>query len=331
MAVVEVEPERLGIELIREARAGGDRAAAALLPDPGHPVHERRVDAVEVDRVRVLGAVDEPDPQRLALVAAQRRPRHPAVVGPRRVHDPGGDLDLLVGGDQVPLAQHPPARHPPRPAVVEVAQDLARVEAVAEVVDTARNEARVRRVRRMAHVGLSADLVSGGGARLAAAERVVQALVGHRLVQQRERGRRRDAPGQQLPAADSRPGLPLGVGVVWLRHKREFDRSKSQCKLRPKLACDARNRGRARWPVSRPARGRRNRRAPRAAADRGHRGGGRRVPAGPAHERRRGAWCGRGVSLGAARSQGPHAGRHAGAADAPMGSGSTPRRSRPTP
>ena len=41
-----------------------------------------RVDAVEVDRVRVLRPVHEPDPQPLALAGAQRRPRHAAVVGP---------------------------------------------------------------------------------------------------------------------------------------------------------------------------------------------------------------------------------------------------------
>ena len=49
--------------------------------------------------------------------------------------DPRGDLDLLVGADDVPLAQQPAARQPPRAAVVEVAQDLGRVEAICAMVD----------------------------------------------------------------------------------------------------------------------------------------------------------------------------------------------------
>ena len=56
---------------------------------------------------------------------------------------------------------------------------------------------------------------------------------------------------------------------------------------------------------------------------------GRRVPAGPADQRHRGAGAGRGLLRGAARPQGAHAGRHAGAAPRPRTrSGSTPSRRR---
>ena len=54
VAVVEVQAERLGVELVDEALARLDLAAAARLADARHAVHEGRVDAVEVDRVRVL-------------------------------------------------------------------------------------------------------------------------------------------------------------------------------------------------------------------------------------------------------------------------------------
>ena len=75
--------------------------------------------------VRVLGAVDEPHPQQVALGAAQGRPGDAAVERPRREPHPGRHLDLLV------LRRRPPTRaRSARPAgtdvraVVEVAQQL---------------------------------------------------------------------------------------------------------------------------------------------------------------------------------------------------------------
>ena len=94
-----------------------------------------RVDAVEVDRVRVRRPVPELDPQPLALVAAKGGSGYAAVVGPGRELHAGRHLDLLVQGDQLPFAQHPAAREPPGLAVVEVTQERGRVEAVRRVVD----------------------------------------------------------------------------------------------------------------------------------------------------------------------------------------------------
>ena len=72
-------------------------------------VHVRRVDPVEVDRVRMRAGVREPDAQDVVL----RRPDHGAgdgaVVRPGGEEDPRGDLELLVARDQRVLA------HPPRP------------------------------------------------------------------------------------------------------------------------------------------------------------------------------------------------------------------------
>ena len=87
--------------------------------------------------MRVVGGVDEGDPQPLPLAGAQGRPGDAAVVGPGFVLDPGGDFDLLVLGDDRPLAQDAAAGQPRRLAVVEVAEDLGRVEAVRPVVDFA--------------------------------------------------------------------------------------------------------------------------------------------------------------------------------------------------
>ena len=126
VAVVQMEPERVCGELVHGASAGLDQPGA----DARYAVHERRVDPVEVNRVRVRGRVQEPDPQQLALVGAQRRAGHATVVRPAGVGDARGDLELLVVRDQLPLAQDAAARQPCRPPPVEVADDLTRVEAV---------------------------------------------------------------------------------------------------------------------------------------------------------------------------------------------------------
>ena len=55
-------------------------------------------------------AVDERDPQPLALAARSVGPGDAAVVGPGGEAHAGRDLDLLVAGDELPLAQDAPAR-----------------------------------------------------------------------------------------------------------------------------------------------------------------------------------------------------------------------------
>ncbi len=132
VAVVEVQAERIGIELVGEALAGLDRAAPESLVDP---VHAGRVDPVEVDRVGMLRAVDEVDPQTLAFAGTQGRTGHAPVVGPGGELHARGDFDLLVLGHDLPLPQHPPAREPARLSHIEIAHDLRGIEAVGCVVD----------------------------------------------------------------------------------------------------------------------------------------------------------------------------------------------------
>jgi hypothetical protein len=131
VAVVEVQPERSSLELIGELLADPDQAGA----DAGRSIDERGVDAVKVDRVRMRARVDEADLQQVAFARAQRRPGNAPVVCPRGVLDTRHDLDLLVGGDQLPPPQRPAAREPTRRAPVEVAQHGGRVEAVDLRVD----------------------------------------------------------------------------------------------------------------------------------------------------------------------------------------------------
>src|SRR4051812_16878961 len=126
VAVVEVQAEGRGVELVHRPASRRDHPAARTV----RAVRRRGVEAVEVDRVRVVGAVDERHAHALALARAQRGPGDAAVVAPGREPHARGELDLLVAGDEGPLAQDAPAREPPRGAAVEVTQERVRVEAV---------------------------------------------------------------------------------------------------------------------------------------------------------------------------------------------------------
>ncbi len=140
VAVVEVQAGGSGVELVGGAATRLDlpvaRARDAVL--------RCGVDPVEVHRVRVGRPVDERDPQQVALAGAERRSGDAAVVGPGGELHAGSDLDLLVGRDDLPLADRPSARVASRRAPVEVAQDLVRVEAVGLVVHLARGTTRAR-------------------------------------------------------------------------------------------------------------------------------------------------------------------------------------------
>ena len=203
VAVVEVQAEGLGVELVGEALAGLDLAAAAVLADPRHAVHQRRVDAVEVHRVRVVGGVDEADPQPLALAGPQGRAGDAAVVGPGLVLDPGRDFDLLVLGDDRPFAQDAAAGQAPRLAVVEVAQDLGRVEAVGAVVDVRGPAAKVAWVK---------SLVAGVAARCRR-RRAARALSAPRRhgVETGRRARRRRRRAAAAPPSSLRRLMPFSL------------------------------------------------------------------------------------------------------------------------
>ena len=167
VAVVEVEPERPGIELVGERLAGLDEPAADLLAEARHAVHLRGVDAVEVNRVRVSAAVAEAHPQPVPVDAPERGPGDAPVERPGGVLDARSDLDLLVARDQLPLAQRAPVGQLRRAAPVEVAQDQRRVEAVGGAVDDAAackaGMAGMRRARR--RIVVHAGHLAGGGGR----------------------------------------------------------------------------------------------------------------------------------------------------------------------
>src|SRR5215207_3421031 len=119
VAVVEVHPERFGIELVDELLPRRDK-----LEDP---VHARRVEAVEVERMRVRVPVLEHHPQQVALPGAQRGPRHLPVVSPRRVHHPRRHLHLHRLRTQLVLSNRPAALGPLL-TPVEVPQELRGIE-----------------------------------------------------------------------------------------------------------------------------------------------------------------------------------------------------------
>src|SRR5918993_3460925 len=119
VAVVQVTPERLGVELVDE-----------LLPRPDeleHPVHCRRVEAVEVDRMRVSIPVSENHAQQVTLPGTQRGPRYLPVVGPRRIHHPRRHLYFYRLRTQLILPNRPAALGPLL-TPVELPQELRGIE-----------------------------------------------------------------------------------------------------------------------------------------------------------------------------------------------------------
>ncbi len=96
VAVVEVEAGRLRLELIGEAPSG--------LDDLEDAVHVRRMDAVEVDRVRMRSGVHEVHAQAIAFGSADHRAGRCAVVDPGWEEDTRRDLQLHVGRGERVLA-----------------------------------------------------------------------------------------------------------------------------------------------------------------------------------------------------------------------------------
>ncbi len=146
VTVVEVHPRRLRRELVDELAARGH--------DFEDAVHVGRVDAVEVDRVRMRARIDEADAQDVVLGRPDHRARDGAVVRPRGEEDTRRDLDLLVECPQLVLT------HPSR----LVRQRRGREEEAVQVgrsADGGRTAADHRRVphRRVAvHVGVQRAL-----------------------------------------------------------------------------------------------------------------------------------------------------------------------------
>ena len=99
VAVIEVQAERLGVELVDEPRARHDLVLGQ------RAVHLGRMPAVKVDRVRMRALVQELDADAIAFGRADRRAGHLAVVGPGRKEHAGRDLDLAIDGDDLVLAQ----------------------------------------------------------------------------------------------------------------------------------------------------------------------------------------------------------------------------------
>jgi hypothetical protein len=114
VAVIQMQPERLGVELIHEALAPAYRLEG--------PVHARGVDPMEMDAVGVAPLIDEPHPNPVALGAANGGPGYLSIVGPCRIEDPGGNLDLTVFRHQLILAQHLPRGEPGHLAGIEVGE-----------------------------------------------------------------------------------------------------------------------------------------------------------------------------------------------------------------
>ena len=79
--------------------------------------------------------VDEPDAQLVSLGASQSRAGDTSVECPCREPDAWCDLDLLVLGQDCPLAPGPPVGSHRDRAGIELAEDRGGIEAVGDGVD----------------------------------------------------------------------------------------------------------------------------------------------------------------------------------------------------
>ncbi len=97
VAVIELQPERLGVKVIGVGCAGRDLLERAIGGCAVYPV--------KMDRVRMEALVGEVHPDPVSLGGAQRGARDLAVVGPGREEHTGCHLDLTVLSHDVVLAE----------------------------------------------------------------------------------------------------------------------------------------------------------------------------------------------------------------------------------
>src|SRR5215211_1403461 len=119
VAVVEMQPGRLGVELVHE-----------LLPRPYEledPIHVGRVEAVKVDGVGMRAVVLEADAQPFPLRGPQGGAGNLPVVGPGRIHDARSDFYLGLLRGQLELPDGPPA-FPALLPLVEIPQERRGIE-----------------------------------------------------------------------------------------------------------------------------------------------------------------------------------------------------------
>ncbi len=116
VAVVEMHAEGLGVELVDEALAGLDQAR----PRSRYAIHLERVDAMKVDRMRMVAGIAKVDPNPVPFRAAQSRSWNAAIVGPGREFDARYDLDGLVHRRNAIFAQCLPVLQRGHLAVIKV-------------------------------------------------------------------------------------------------------------------------------------------------------------------------------------------------------------------
>ena len=123
MAVVEVQAKGFGVELIDEVLPG-----VHVLRHPGS-VHSRRVEAVEMDRMRVCSGIGKADANTVPLARTNGGAGHPPVVGPGRKVNARGNLDLAVRRYKFVLAQRLAVGQCGNCAAVKVGKVATRVQA----------------------------------------------------------------------------------------------------------------------------------------------------------------------------------------------------------
>src|SRR5688572_30703025 len=122
MAVIQLQTERLGVELIHER--------PTWLHHFERAIHIRRMDSVKVNGMRMRARIREMYANPITFSAPQRRARHLPVVRPRREVNARRNLDFLVERSDIVLAQRLSIRQRRYLAVIELGQELRWIEPV---------------------------------------------------------------------------------------------------------------------------------------------------------------------------------------------------------
>ncbi len=102
MAMIEMQPERLGIKLVSEVASGLDKSARTCA---GHTVHFAGVEAVKVHGVWMVTSIAELDANAVAFRGSQCGAGNPAVIGPGGKFNARKNFNIFIEGNDLVFPQ----------------------------------------------------------------------------------------------------------------------------------------------------------------------------------------------------------------------------------
>ena len=151
MAMIEVDSERLGIELVDIFTAGSDDARLCV----ENSVHVAGMNSMKMDAVRVVTRIQKLDAHAITFVHPDCGAGDPTVIGPRGKLEPRHDLDDLILNDERVFVKDLPVWKRADFSGIEIGEERGRVEAVLDVVDLAIHGGHHRRMPTWTELGWS--------------------------------------------------------------------------------------------------------------------------------------------------------------------------------